>query len=70
MEDMSSLEKRLLSETEARIYCGMGRTAFRPWAQSIGALRKRGRRVLYDKKVIDKYLDTELPADFGSRNDA
>lgn len=50
-------EKRLLMEMEGATYSGMGRSYFREWAKQIGARRKFGRAVRYDKAVIDKALD-------------
>ena len=48
---------RLLSADQAGQYVGMGRTVFRKWADQIGATRQFGRRVMFDKVVIDKALD-------------
>ena len=53
----SETEQRILREREATEYCGMGRTSFRQWAAKIGAVRKFGRSVRYDRKVIDEALD-------------
>jgi hypothetical protein len=52
-------DKALLTEDEARFYVSMGRTAFRAWAKEIGAVRRRGRRVLYNREVIDNFLRAE-----------
>lgn len=49
--------KRMLTEVEGFEYCGQGRTAFRKWAAEIGARRKFGASVRYDKKVLDAALD-------------
>ena len=56
-------DKALLTEDEARFYVSMGRTAFREWAREIGAIRRRGRRVLYNREVIDNYLRMENGGD-------
>lgn len=48
---------RLLTPDQAQEYTGMGRTAFRKWADSIGATRKFGSSVRFDKTVIDRALD-------------
>ena len=48
---------RLMSVEEAATYMGLGRTAFREYAVKIGADRHIGRRVLYDKHVLDKAID-------------
>lgn len=53
---------RLLSAAEASAYCSLGRNGMRAWAEQIGAIRKIGSRVLFDKTVIDKALD-EMTAD-------
>ena len=50
-------ETRMLHADQAQRYTGMGRTAFRKWADSIGATRKFGGSVRFDKVVIDKALD-------------
>lgn len=50
-------EKRLLSWGEGTAYTGLGRTTFRSWADEIGATRKYGTRVLFDRKVIDEAID-------------
>lgn len=48
---------RLMKEPTACAYTAMGRTQFREWAASIGAVRRFGRAVSYDRKVIDEALD-------------
>ena len=48
---------RMLAADQAEQYVGMGRTSFRAWADKIGATRKFGRRVMFDKVVIDRALD-------------
>ena len=50
-------ETRMLHADQAQRYTGMGRTAFRKWADEIGATRKFGGSVRFDKVVIDKALD-------------
>ena len=54
-------EKRMLTESEGFMYCGQGRTAFRKWAAEIGARRKFGKAVRYDKRVLDAALDAMNP---------
>lgn len=51
------VEKRMLQEPEMKLYTGLGRTKAREFCDSIGATVHIGRRVLYDKSVIDKALD-------------
>jgi len=48
--------KRLLSITEATVYLGVGRNSALKYLEEIGAKRKIGRRVLYDRVTIDEYL--------------
>lgn len=48
---------RMLSTDEGVAYSGLGRSTFRKWADEIGATRKIGARVLFDRLVIDKALD-------------
>lgn len=55
---MENENTRLLTETEAVKYAGMGRTYFRQWASEIGARRVFGKRLVrYDRKAIDAALD-------------
>ncbi len=56
-EKANGFDHRLLSITELTHYTGLGRTKAREWAKEIGAVRKIGTRVLYDKHVIDATLD-------------
>ena len=53
----SVLDKRMLSEKEARIYLGLGRTKTRELCKDIKAVMHIGARVLYDRSVIDSYLN-------------
>lgn len=50
-------KKRLLNIKEVCSYVGMGRTNVREYMDKIGATRKFGGRVLFDKTVIDAALD-------------
>lgn len=59
-------KKRLLTEREALVYCGFGRTFGRAWLREIGARRTFGRAVRYDVKTIDKFLDEEQFRTVGS----
>lgn len=52
-------EKRLLDVNEVCMYLSLGRNRGVEFARSIGAERKIGRRSLYDKVVIDRYLDKQ-----------
>ncbi len=59
---MDVSEKRMLTASEAEGYTGLGRNTLRHWAESIGAVRKIGTRVLFDKYVIDKAMDDAAAA--------
>lgn len=50
-------EKRLLNLREASSYIGVGQTQTRRYMDEIGATRKFGTRVLFDKIVIDEALN-------------
>lgn len=52
-------EKRLLDASEVCYYLGLGRNRGVEFSKSIGAERKIGRRCLYDRQVIDRYLDEQ-----------
>lgn len=45
--------KRLLMESEAADYIGLGRTKAREWLKQIGARVTFGRAVRYDREIID-----------------
>ncbi len=49
--------KRLLTEREAMDYLGVKRTKLREYAEEIKCIKHIGKRVLYDKTIIDKALD-------------
>jgi len=49
-------QKRMLSEKEAQIYIGIGRTSVRKLGEKINAIQHIGSRILYDRFVIDRYL--------------
>jgi len=53
-------EKRLLDVNEVCIYLSLGRNKGIEFAKEIGSEVKIGRRSLYDKTKIDKYLDEQL----------
>lgn len=53
----SMISKRMLQEPEMKLYVGLGRSKAREFCEEIGATVKIGRRVLYDKVIIDKYFD-------------
>lgn len=49
-------EKRLLNIKEVCTYINVGQTQARRYMEEIGATRRFGRRVLFDKKVIDSAI--------------
>lgn len=55
-------EIRMLDVKQLANYMGIGTSNARIVGEEMGALKRIGRRVLYDKKIVDKYLD-ELPAE-------
>ena len=55
MENLT--EKRLLDVKELGKYCGIGICTAREWGRDIGAERRIGRRVLYDRVAVDKEID-------------
>ena len=48
---------RMMGLPELCAYIGMGQTNARKFGVDAGAVRKIGRRTLYDRIVIDKALD-------------
>ena len=56
------VSKRLMSEIETRAYTGLGRTSVRKLGEELNCIHHYGRRILYDKSVIDAYLDNQLKA--------
>ena len=50
-------DARMLTSEQAQVYTGMGRTICRKWCDEIGATRKFGAMVRFDKTVIDKAMD-------------
>lgn len=48
---------RLLSLSEAQLYCGLGKNTTRKWCEEIGAVRRIGSRVLFDRAVIDDAIN-------------
>lgn len=52
-------EKRLMDANDVCIYLSLGRNRGVEFAKAIGAERKIGRRCLYDRVVIDRYLDKQ-----------
>lgn len=57
MQDSNQTYKRFMNLSEACLYLGLGRNKTMEFCKEINAKRKIGRRVLYDKIVIDEYFD-------------
>lgn len=53
------IDKRLLNVQELCIYISMGKCNAVKWAKGIGAERRIGRRILFDKWVIDKAISKQ-----------
>lgn len=56
---MDFSEKRMLSEKEAMEYVGLKRGKCREFGENIKCIKRIGRRVLYDRKIIDAALDAD-----------
>ena len=56
---MSGVEKRLLSRKEACAYVGLGLNRGVEFCDQAGARVQYGNRVLYDKKKLDQYINTQ-----------
>ena len=52
-------DARLLTLDGGCAYTSLGRTYFREWATEIGAVRRFGRSVRYDRNVIDAAIDAQ-----------
>lgn len=50
-------EKRMLNIKEVCIYTGIGQGMARQYMEEIGATKHFGRRVLFDKNIIDTALN-------------
>lgn len=51
-------ESRLMGTEELRAYTNLGRNNAMKLGEEIGAKVKIGRRVLWDKRKVDEYLDS------------
>ena len=56
-KEYTDIEPRMLTQKQAEVYTGMGRKALNELVNNFGAKRRIGRRVLFDKRVIDEALD-------------
>ena len=50
-------DKRMLDRYEGAQYTGMGVNSFRKWCEDIGAVRRFGKSLRFDRVVIDRALD-------------
>ena len=51
------IKPRMLTVEQACKYTGRGQTSFKKWADEIGAVRRFGRSVRFDRLIIDQALD-------------
>jgi len=58
-------EKRLLNIKEVCAYIGVGQTQARQYMEEIGATRHFGRRVLFDKHIIDSAISSREGVQYG-----
>ncbi|MDO4491893.1 MAG: DUF6462 family protein [Lachnospiraceae bacterium] len=56
-ENRANYSVRLMDITQLCAYIGLGQVTARKFAADCGAVMKIGRRCLYDKVIIDKYID-------------
>lgn len=54
----AAVEARMLNTKELQSYIGLGRNNAMKLGEEAGAKVKLGKRVLWDKRKIDKYVDT------------
>ena len=57
-ENPTSTNSKLLSVTDLQAYLAVGRNTALSVGRESGALRKIGRRSLYDREAIDRYVDS------------
>lgn len=65
---LDTANKRMLPVEEAAAYIGMGFSKTKSILSEIGAKRNLGRRVVYDKVVIDKWLDALTTGEEGDQS--
>lgn len=54
----TTVMKRMLSEVEAMEYLGLKRVKCREFGEQFKAIKHIGRRVLYDRNILDEALDS------------
>lgn len=52
-------DKRLLDVDDVCVYLSVGRNVARDFTKKIGAQVRIGRRLLYDRAIIDRYFDKQ-----------
>lgn len=62
--------KRLLDIDELCFYIGVARNAARAWGRAIGAERRIGARVLYDRVAVDAAIDAQTTEQEADREEA
>lgn len=55
---MESKDKRFMTMRECADYLGIGISTTRRYMQEIGAVKRIGKRCLYDRKVIDAFFES------------
>lgn len=56
--ERNEIKPRLMGITELMNYLSIGRAKAAEVATNAGACKRLGKRVLYDVKLIDSYIDT------------
>ena len=59
---MNTQNKRLLNVVELCEYIGLGKTKATEWGKAIGADKRIGRRLLFDRTIIDRAIDQDTLA--------
>ena len=54
----SQIEPRLMNLAELQAYIGLGRNKALDFGKASGARVSVGRRILYDRIVVDRYIDS------------
>lgn len=57
LQENTTMEIRMLDVKGLMVYLGLGKNKAVEWAKTMKAERRYGKRILYDKKVIDAELD-------------
>ena len=57
-KDNAAYDVRLLSVEALMVYLGVGRNTADKIGKEAGAKKKIGKRALYDREIIDRYVDS------------